>query len=46
MSVEMDDWVFSGIPGYFRVILGILDIISFFGSSEPNIDFFLTFIEG
>ena len=32
--------VFSGIPGYFQEFLGILDIISFFGGSEPNIKVF------
>ena len=36
----MYDQVFSGIPGYFRVILGLLDIMSFFGGGEPNINFF------
>ena len=34
-------WVFPGIPEYFRVFLGIYDIISFLGGmSEPNTKFF------
>ena len=47
-SVEIYDRVFSGIfllsgiPGYFRVFLGILDIISFFGGSEQNIKVFFS----
>ena len=29
--------VFPGIPWYFQVFLGVLDTISFFEGSEPNI---------
>ena len=39
--------VFPGILRYFWVFLGILDIIStILLGSEPNIEFFLAFIEG
>ena len=37
--------VFPGIPGYFRVFLGILDIISFLEVVSQTLRFFLTFTE-